>query len=97
MAVDKETEEFLRKNMPALEELAPAEHKELMGVYEKIRGKYTARAAELLRERKLPLGGPQTTEVHPVAAAGIATVVLAAQVYDKATGGQKSKTAQKAG
>jgi hypothetical protein len=98
--IDEKTAEFLRQNMPDLEELAPEEYGELMGVYERIQEKYTQRASELLRERRLTAAveePPPEVAVSPYAAGGIAVVVLAAQVADKATGGEKAKSSQKAG
>lgn len=90
---EEEIGEFLSENMPNLKELAPDEYDEMMGAYEKIKERYTARALKLLEERKLPDADATVKLIppSPYAAAAIAAGVLAAKVYDKYTGGEQSK------
>jgi len=93
----EDVQAFLQKNMPTLRELAPEEFDELLGVYGKIRDKYTERAASLLSEKGLPKDAIELAGPGVAIVAAVIGGVIVAQYYDKATGGAKTKSAQKAG
>lgn len=89
---EKQIEAFLKDNMPSLEELAPEEYEQLMGAYRKIQDKYSSRAQELLKEKGFEEEGDIKAMYAPGAAVvgGVIVVNIAAEAYDKYTGGEKT-------
>ena len=92
----RDIQEFLRKNMPSLREIAPEEYDQLLGIYERIDDKYTEKAIELLREKgfkefdKSPIVGC----IGLVVAITVGGVTMAGKAYIKmyanVHGGEKS-------
>lgn len=67
---DLHIDEFLRKNMPTLKELAPEKYQELIDVGAVLAQKYSEKAMQLLREEGLPEAG-----IGVAVATGAATAV----------------------